>query len=295
VRACRERRDPASIAILVDRRGALRFDASQEPMIRTRILSCGLAALALVWSAPTLAQESPPAITVPSAPAAAPSAAPVTSAAAPTPGPAPAGPSGTPPTADSAAPATTKPAKPLRDGVVLGASLGFGLASASGYPNDVRLNQNPDYYGSTPMLPGYSFSFMFLGALTPYLNVGVWGGGATFENSDWKSVGGGGGLRVEGFPLMAFCSCVMPPILANYLGVYGQVGAGSVSTRVKREGNYETVGGVQSFLAAGAFYEVKLGKMFAIGPDLRYELIASRTSDRSSLILGARVAFYPAN
>ena len=265
-------------------------------MIRTRILSCGL--LALAWSAPALAQESPPAITVPGAPGAAPSAAPIASpatATAPGPGPAPTSPSGAPSTADSATPATTKAPKPLRDGVVLGASLGFGLASASGYPNDVRLNQNPDYYGSTPMLPGYSFSFMFMGALTPYLNVGVWGGGATFENSDWKSVGGGGGLRVEGFPLMAFCSCVMPPILANYLGIYGQVGAGSVSTRVKREGNYETVGGVQSFLAAGAFYEIKLGKMFAIGPDLRYELIASRTSDRSSLILGARLAFYPAN
>lgn len=261
-------------------------------MIRTRILPCALPALILAWSASAAAQESPPAITVPSASAATPSATPVappteaTSApAAPTPAPA----------ADSATPAAVKPAKPLRDGVVLGASLGFGLASASGYPNDVRLNQNPDYYGATPLLPGYSFSFMFMGALTPYLNVGVWGGGATFENSDWKSVGGGGGLRVEGFPLMAFCSCVMPPVLANYLGVYGQVGAGSVSTRVKREGNYETVGGVQSFLAAGAFYEVKLGKMFAIGPDLRYELIASRTSDRHGLILGARLAFYPAN
>ncbi len=262
-------------------------------MIRTRILSRALPALALAWSTSAVAQENPPAITDPSTtvtPGA--SAAPSPTQAAPSAGaatPAPAT------TADTASAPSTKPPKPLRDGVVLGASLGFGVASASGYPNDVRLNQNPDYYGSTPLLPGYSFSFMFMGALTPYLNVGVWGGGATFENSDWKSVGGGGGLRVEGFPLMAFCACVMPPVLANYLGVYAQVGAGSVSTRVKREGNYETVGGVQSFLAAGAFYEVKLGKMFAIGPDLRYELIASRTSDRHGLILGARLAFYPAN
>ncbi len=262
-------------------------------MIRTRISSYGLVPLilTLAWAAPALAQESPPAITVPSA-----SAPPVAAdaAVAPVPAASPALPNAPTP-ADTAAPSSTKPPKPLRDGVVLGASLGFGVASASGYPNDVRLNQNPDYYGSTPLLPGYSFSFMFMGALTPYLNVGVWGGGATFENSDWKSVGGGGGLRVEGFPLMAFCACVMPPVLANYLGIYGQVGVGSVSSRVKREGNYETVGGVQSIIAAGAFYEVKLGKMFAIGPDLRYELIASRTSDRSSLVLGARLAFYPAN
>jgi hypothetical protein len=183
----------------------------------------------------------------------------------------------------------------IRDGVVLGTSWGFGLAGASGYPNDVRLVENRDYYGATPALPGYSFNFFFMGAIAPYLNIGFWGGAATFSNADWKSVGGGGGLRAEVFPLMPVCACVLPKAFSNYLGVYGMVGLGATSTDVKRPGSYETIGGVQSYLAAGAFYEFKLGRLLAIGPDLRYEAVASRTSDRNALVAGFRLAFYPGN
>jgi hypothetical protein len=188
-----------------------------------------------------------------------------------------------------------KPSPSPRNGVVLGGSLGFALGSAAGYPNDVRLDGNPAYYGSTPAMPGYSFNLFFMGALTPYLNVGFWGGAASFANSEWRSRGGGGGLRVEGFPLMAVCGCVIPASFASALGLYGMAGIGSTSTDVKRSGNYETIGGVQSYLAAGAFYELKLGRVLTLGPDLRYEVIASRTSDRNAMVAGLRIAFYPAN
>jgi hypothetical protein len=183
----------------------------------------------------------------------------------------------------------------IRDGVVLGASFGVGVGSASGYPNDVLYDRNPDYYGSTPMLPGYGLTFTIMGALTPYLNVGVFGGFANFGNSDWKSSGGGGGLRIEAYPLMAVCPCVIPKTITSNVGVYAQFGVGAVSTEVLRPGKYETIGGVEGTLAAGAFYEVWLGRLFSLAPDLRYEVINSRTSDRNSLMAGVRLAFYPGN
>jgi hypothetical protein len=183
----------------------------------------------------------------------------------------------------------------VRNGLILGASFGIGLASAAGYPNDVLFDKNPDFYASTPALFGYGVNFMAMGALTSYVNVGVFGGYAAFENSNWKSVGGGGGLRIEAYPLIAVCPCVIPAKITNHLGVYGQFGIGAVSTDVKRPGRYETVGGVESILSGGAFYEFWLGKLFSAGPDMRYEVITSRTSDRNSFLLGLRFAFYPGN
>jgi hypothetical protein len=182
-----------------------------------------------------------------------------------------------------------------RNGLMLGASFGVGVGAAEGYPNDVLFDKNPDYFGSTPALFGFGYTFTVMGALTSYLNVGIFGGGATFQNADWKSVGGGAGLRIEAYPLMAVCPCVIPTQIANNLGAYAQFGLGAVSTEVKREGRYETLGGVQSILSAGAFYEFWLGRTLALGPDVRYEVITSRTSDRNSFLVGLRAAFYPAN
>jgi hypothetical protein len=194
----------------------------------------------------------------------------------------------------TATPVATKP-KPVRDGFMIGGSFNFGLGAASGYPNDVRLDKNPDYYGSTPMLPGFGFNLFMMGAIAPYLNVGFFGAYAAFGNGDWSSVGGGGGLRLETYPLFWVCPCAIPKTITENLGIYGQFGLGSVSTNVTRPGNYETIGGVQSMLAAGVFQEFKPTRWFALGPDLRYEVIASRTSDRNSLMLGLRIALYPGN
>lgn len=235
-----------------------------------------------------LAQASSPGQTAP--PQTVPVATPPADAPTVTPG------TPVPATPPSAAPMdAAEPQHAIRDGMMLGASFGVGVGSASGYPNDVLYNGNPSYYGSTPMLPGYAMTFTLMGALTSYLNVGVFGGFANYGNGDWKSTGGGGGLRLEAYPLIGVCACVIPRTIASNLGIYGQFGLGAVSTEVLLPGRYETIGGVESILAAGAFYELWVGRAFSVAPDLRYEVIASRTSDRNALTAGIRLALYPWN
>jgi hypothetical protein len=177
----------------------------------------------------------------------------------------------------------------LRSGVVVGLSLGAGVAGASGYPNASSQIGDPAYYSASGFMTGSSGSLFVMGALADYLNFGILFGSGSFRNGDWRSSGGGGGLRVEAFPLIA-----LYPRLAG-LGLLGQFGIGGANL-VSSNPAHPEASGVQSFLASGAFYEWSFGKLFGghfgVGPSLDYEVIWSRPFERNGLLAGARIVFY---
>lgn len=175
-----------------------------------------------------------------------------------------------------------------RNGLVLGASGGFALAGASGYPNDPKLQGDPAYYSSSPLLAGYSTSFFLMGALTDYVSFGPTVTIATFDTPAWKSTGWGMGFRGELFP---FVKAV--PRLAD-LSLYAQLGFGETELRAK--GPYPTAEGAQSFLGGGIHHEWKLGRLLgghaSAGPYLEVNAIRSPSVDRHWVSAGLRVAWY---
>ena len=74
-----------------------------------------------------------------------------------------------------------------RAGVALGFSLGAGFAGASGYPNDVKLIGNPDYYNQTSLLVGPATTIFLMGAFSDYVSVGPMVNFGTFQNKTYKT------------------------------------------------------------------------------------------------------------
>jgi hypothetical protein len=177
-----------------------------------------------------------------------------------------------------------------RAGVVVGLGFGGGIAAASGYPNAATQIGQPDAYSASNLMLGRGTTFYVMGALTDYLNFGLWFGTATFDSSRWHSTGGGGGFRVEAFPLYR-----LVPKLSD-LAVFTQLGVGSTTLRTKLAGNYPDADGVQSFLGIGVLHEFSLTKLFgghiALAPTLEYDVITARSIERHGALLGARLAFY---
>lgn len=179
-----------------------------------------------------------------------------------------------------------------RGGLVLGGAGGIGMAGASGYPNNARFLNNPDYYSESPLLVGYHLSGFLMGALTDWLSIGPTVSVANFDSDKWKSTGFGVGFRGEVFPF-AFDGARLVPTLAD-LAVYGQVGVGVTELRAK--GPYPTSDGVQTFFGVGLHQEWRfidiLGAHAAAGPFIEYDAIRTTASERHWLALGLRVAFY---
>jgi hypothetical protein len=190
--------------------------------------------------------------------------------------------------APPAPPVVDAPAK-RRGGIVIGLDLGVGLAGSSGYPNNSNYIGNPDYYAASGLMTGSGGTLFVMGALSDYLNFGFWAGMAKFGNGDWYSSGGGGGLRLELFPLYS-----LGGILRD-LGLFTKTGIGSTTLVYKEEAGVSQ-SGVGSFLAAGAFYEFLLAKAlgghFAMGPSLEYDAVFSESMERHGAMLDLRFLWY---
>jgi len=175
-----------------------------------------------------------------------------------------------------------------RRGVVLGASGGLGLGGSSGYPNNPRLIDDPDYYSSSPLLAGWAASGFVLGALTDWLSVGPTFTIATFDSPRWKSTGWGAGLRVEVYPLVK-----LVPTLAD-TSVYAQLGVGSAELRAK--GPYPTADGTQSFFGIGLHHEWRLARLLgghaSAGPFVEFDSIRAPSIERNWLAAGLRFVWY---
>jgi hypothetical protein len=176
-----------------------------------------------------------------------------------------------------------------RSGIVVGLTFGGGLAGASGYPNNSLEIGDPAYYSSSGFMGGTSASLFVLGALSDYVSVGFFYLHGSFRNGDWRSSGDGGGLRLEGFPLVG-----LVPALHG-LGLLAQFGLGSGNLDAVAAG-YPGSNGTQSFGGAGAFYEWPLlhvlGGHVDLGPSLEYDAIWSPSFERHGLVASARLVFY---
>jgi hypothetical protein len=196
---------------------------------------------------------------------------------------------GSPSSVDGGKDGANRPAShQRRNGAVLGAVGGLAFAGSSGYPNDVKLLDNPRFYSESPLLVGYSTSLFVLGALSDYVNFGPLFTTANFESAEWKSTGFGLGFRGELFPFVDLL-----PVLAD-TAVFAQIGFGKTELRAK--GNYPTAEGAQSMLGLGVHHELRLGTLLgghaAIGPELEWNLIDSQTASRQWLTAGLRVVWY---
>lgn len=176
-----------------------------------------------------------------------------------------------------------------RSGLVLGLSTGMGLMGGRGYPNSVNTVDDPYYYAASGVAFGTGSTFLVMGALADYFNLGLWFGGGQYENADWKLSGGGGGLRLEAFPLYG-----LVPKLRD-LGVVAQFGLGSSELRAKR-GESPGAEGAESFLGTGVFYEFRLFRMlggnFTLAPTVEYQVTTSRAFSHNGVMAGVRIAFY---
>jgi hypothetical protein len=177
----------------------------------------------------------------------------------------------------------------LRTGIVLGASLGVGIGSAAGYPNDSTKIGDPAYYSSGGTMVGPTETLLLMGALADYLSFGFWFNHATAAAGDFRSNGDAGGLRVEVFPLVR-----LYPRL-NGLGTFAQFGIGQGKLTSSAPG-VQTAEGTQSFIGVGAFYEWPFGHLigghFAVGPSLEYDAMWSQPFGREGLVASARLVFY---
>jgi hypothetical protein len=193
------------------------------------------------------------------------------------------------PTGDQTAASLPAP-HTLRNGLVFGLSFGAGIGRGSGYPNDSSKIGDPSYYSSSGWMGGTGESLFVLGALTDYLSFGFFYQGAVYRSADFRSGGGGGGLRIEAFPLV-----VVYPRLAG-LGVLAEFGIGTAGLDSRKDPSSPAAGGTQSFAGIGAFYEWPFGHLlgghFAAGPAVEYDAIWTQPFDRSGLLASVRVAFY---
>ncbi|WP_394822726.1 hypothetical protein [Pendulispora albinea] len=176
-----------------------------------------------------------------------------------------------------------------RSGLIIGISTGPAFVAASGYPNSAVKTGDPRYYAASGVVVGSSSTFMIMGALADYLNFGFWFGGGSGENSDWKLTSGGGGVRVEVFPLFS----VVPKL--RDLGISGQFGVGAAEMKAKH-GPSPGADGVQSFIATGAFYEFRIfdlwGTHFTLAPQVEYQAIFSEPFSQHGAAAGVRLALY---
>lgn len=178
----------------------------------------------------------------------------------------------------------------FRNGIVVGLSLGVGIGRGSGYPNESSRIGDPSYYWASGWMPGTGESLFVMGAFADYLSFGFFYQSALYRNGDFRSGGGGGGLRLEAFPL-----AVVYPRLAG-LGALAEFGIGSANLGSTKVVNVPGAGGTQSFGGVGVFYEWPFGHVlgghFAAGPSFEYDAIWTQPFDRHGLLASVRVAFY---
>lgn len=184
-------------------------------------------------------------------------------------------------------------AENTRGGLVIGLASGFAMGTASGYPNDLQKIDDPRWYSAGGFMAGQSAGGFVMGAFARQLNFGLWGAqGNVFSASGaWRSRGFGGGFRVEVFPM----GWLVPAL--RDLGVMGQFGVGAGKLEpTDAKSTWPGADGVQSYVGVGVFHEFMFAHpgrtRWVLGPSVEYQLVSSRPFERSTLMIGLRVAFY---
>jgi hypothetical protein len=177
----------------------------------------------------------------------------------------------------------------VRSGLLVELSLGYGVAGASGYPNNSNQIGDPNFYSSSDAMLGSGAGLFLGGAIADYLNFGFFFEGQSFKSKQWQGNASGFGLKLETFPLV-----YAVPTLKN-LGAYAQFGIGSAKLDVIAPG-YPEASGVQSFLGVGVTYEFKIFRLFGghavAGPTIEYDAVYSQAISTSAFLIGGRLAYY---
>jgi hypothetical protein len=173
-----------------------------------------------------------------------------------------------------------------RSGIVIGLDVGGGIGRGAGYPNDSNDIGKMDH-SSSGWMPGTSGGLLVMGALADYLNFGFWFAEAGFRSGLQRASQVGIGVRVEAFPLVSLGSGL------SGLGLFGQFGVGTAKLTAP---GVPQVGGTQSFIGTGLFYEWSFGRFlgghFGAGPSLEYDAVFTTPYDQNGLVASARLVFY---
>lgn len=174
-----------------------------------------------------------------------------------------------------------------RSGFLVGLTIGAGVTSIAGYPNDAKLIGKASAYTETGARPGGMGLLWLGGAITDYLNFGVgFGGGQLFfPGAGDKAQSFSLSFRAEVFPLFPLGGKLRD------LGIFFEGGTGPVSVADKDDKKLVD-GALCSYFGGGAFYEAFRLWRFAMGPVLAGNYMWSSTARRPGLFIGFRTVLY---
>jgi hypothetical protein len=170
-----------------------------------------------------------------------------------------------------------------RSDFTIGASLGFGVGQASGYPNEIDKLDDPDFESDTGFTGGSS-SALWLGvAFNDYLTFGIGFGGVGLEGNEREAAGGAFLFHVDVYPLYGRGDVL------DDLALTGNFGAGTLTIK---GGDEEADGGLMSLVDLGASWEHFRFWQMATGPTLSVTHTWSLSARLTAAQLGWRLSFY---
>ncbi len=177
--------------------------------------------------------------------------------------------------------------RPYRSGFVVGLSIGTGVASFAGYPNDSRKIGLLSHYTETGASIGGVGALWFGGALSEWFTFGIgFIGGSMPLLTDQKASAGGLIFHMEAYPLFSLRK------RWRDLGVMFDAGTGSATVTPKDSDTKLIDSGSASMIGGGPFYEgFKLWKLKG-GPFLVGNYMWSDSVRRPALFIGWRTSLY---
>jgi hypothetical protein len=170
-----------------------------------------------------------------------------------------------------------------RSGFAAAITLGWGLSTAVGYPNEVEKLDKLEYRSKTGFTLGAMNSIWLGGALRDWFvfGLGIYGMGA--KKDDLEATGSGFMVHVETFPLWSLGGRFRD------LSVFTNVGPGALTIK---GGPEKADGGLMSLVTLGTSFEALRLKYFALGPALEGMYMYSQYAEGGGVFLGVRAGIY---
>lgn len=174
-----------------------------------------------------------------------------------------------------------------RSGFHMGLTLGTGLGSAAGFPNDAKLIGKESAYTETGVGVGSDMRLWLGGALTDWLNFGAGLDLNGFSSDGLVSGQGVLVLHAEAFPLYGLGG------QWRDVGAMLEGGTGSALTTPEDDPDTKIIdGGAISHISGGVFWEgIRFWRM-AMGPFVEMKYSWSQSVRRPFGVLGWRTALY---
>jgi hypothetical protein len=174
-----------------------------------------------------------------------------------------------------------------RSGFHMGLTLGTGIGSAAGFPNDAKLIGKESAYTETGIGVGSDMRLWLGGALTDWLNFGAGLDLNGFSSDGLVSGQGVIVLHVEAFPLYGLGG------QWRDVGAMLEGGTGSALTTPEDDPDTKIIdGGAISHLSGGVFWEGIRFWALAMGPFVEMKYSWSQSVRRPFGVVGWRTALY---